>query len=126
MPITISIREAILKALQFKKTGDDFSLIQVTEMVTSYREKLTTDGSVSRRLREFNAGKHDISSGLVFRCDAVKDGVYRITCMEPKSVTVVPDTGTSPDAGTTTYTPPAEQVRQEFKPVDRKEDGYLF
>lgn len=124
MSMTISIREAILKALQFKKTGDEFSLIQVTEMVTSYREKLTTDGSVSRRLREFNAGKHDAASDIVFRWDVVRDGVYKIIRMDPKSVTTIPDTGIE-----TVYMPPpaeTERMKHAFKPVEGDGDYRLF
>jgi len=82
-------------------------------MVTSYRGKLTTDGSVSRRLREFNAGKHDRMSDVILRWDVVDDGVYRITRMDPKPV----------EGSAVVYSPPPEQMSPEFKPVDR-EGGY--
>jgi hypothetical protein len=115
MPIVkekrITVDEAIIKALyeKFEGCGDHviggkFGLIELTDIVSRYRTKWTTDGTVSRRLREFNESlcKH----GWVLKWEVVSSGVYRIVKFhkvqivgeepEPVTQTVVetPQTGT--------------------------------
>jgi hypothetical protein len=115
MPIVkekrITVDEAIIKALyeKFKGCGDHvigqtFGLIELTDIVSRYRTKWTTDGTVSRRLREFN---ESLCKGKwVLKWEVVSSGVYRIVKFhkiqivgeEPESVTQTvvetPQTGT--------------------------------
>ena len=109
----MSIREAILKALKLKKEGDTFGILCLTGMVSSYRGTVT-DGSVSRRVREFNAGKHDKMSDIIFRCESINDGVYRITRMDPKPATPV------------VYARPEERLVPVLPPVDGNTEYKLF
>lgn len=114
MPTMIYTWQAILKALQFKNTGDDFSIAHITEMIKGYRGQWTGDENVSRRLREFNAGEHDRKANVIFRCENIKDGVYRITRMDPKPAAPV------------VYAQPEERLAPVLPPVDGNTEYKLF
>ena len=109
----MTVREAILKALENYRVGDTFSLIGLTEKVEFYRNKWVTDGTVSRYLRWFNEGEFD-HYGVIFRWEVVKAGVYRITRKEKVEV----NSGQSSSG--------SQDFSYQFKPVERDGELYLF
>jgi hypothetical protein len=85
----MTICEAIIEAIKGYGNGDTFSLIELTELIGYIRGKLTTDGSVSRRLREFNSGKYD-KLGHILRWQVERGGVYKIVQNSPISEVIYP------------------------------------
>lgn len=111
----MTVREAILKALESYKIGDVFSLLSLTEKVEFYRGKWVTDGTVSRYLRWFNEGVFD-RYGIIFRWKVIKPGVYRIIRKEKLEKN---QEGTSQNF-------PSYSSQYQFKPVKRNGEFYLF
>jgi hypothetical protein len=103
----------------FDKDGNPLE-IGITERVEYLRKITVTDSTVSRRLREFNAGEYDLSSGIVFRWELVNDCWCKIIRLEPFLEITDAITTTNPDKRTTTnvYKPQPEKV--SFRPVEGK------
>jgi hypothetical protein len=125
----MKIWEAILKTVEPYPVGHEFGLLKrgfkytdengeivetgLVEMVRMLTGKLISDGTITRRLREFVFEKKYDNGGRVFRWKVVRHGWYQITENKKPEVTLEEDVNHQPQ-------------RVWFEPVERDGKFCLF